>query len=197
MADDFEMDGADFDTLDALCDDMPVAPVRTRVPAAAQGRALPPTKPQPVKQVKHASAPLSAPNYALQLAYLNVLATASSFTDVMAPIQGAFFDDSYNIIYANKGTAPIRIQIFGDFVTPGGGVILTTSPDASNSNKFDVLSNTANGRVESVPMILLPGQTVYGRTLDYTNFPMTNQDIIRARIFDVSKLLTVGRLYNF
>lgn len=132
--------------------------------------------------------------YQLRLAYLSMLAQATTITEVTTPMTGDDISDEYIALYKNNTNNPVRVQVFADLATPGCGAILSTVPDKSNAGKVDVLSLTANGRVESVPVIILPTMSIWAREFNVA-FPMSGFDVLRVRVFDPAKLLSYANLY--
>lgn len=130
-----------------------------------------------------------------QILYLTLLAQNGPVTEVTQPVNGDRIDETYTELVRNNTNNPIRVQVFADFVNPGVGVLLSTSSDLSNNSKIDELSLTANGRTESVQVILLPTYSLWVRDRDPVVFPMQPNDIIRVRIFDPAKLISYANLY--
>lgn len=132
-----------------------------------------------------------------QVLYLTLLAQGGSggpITELSTPKAGSQFTNTYTELLKNNTNNPIRVQVFANLTTPGCGVVLSFANDASDSAKFDELSLTANGRTESVTVILLPTYSIYGKQFA-AGFPMVAVDIIRMRIFDPQKLINITNLY--
>lgn len=129
-----------------------------------------------------------------QVLYLQLLTQDGVVTHVTTPTNGNDIDDEYTALYKNDTNNPVRVQVFADLVTPGCGAVLSTNSDRSNSGKFDALTLTANGRVESVSVIVLPTMAVWAREFN-TAFPMSGSDVLRVRVFDPAKLISYANLY--
>lgn len=130
-----------------------------------------------------------------QILYLTLLAQQGPVSEVTTPTNGNNIESFYTPIYKNNTNNPVRVQVFADFTNPGVGVILSTSSDASDNGKVDELALTANGKTESVLVILLPTYSLWVRDRDPVFFPMQGNDIVRVRIFDPAKLVSYGNLY--
>jgi hypothetical protein len=130
-----------------------------------------------------------------QVFYLTLLAQQGPVSEVSSPVNGDNIEAYYTPLYKNVTNNPIRVQVFADFVNPGVGVVLSTSSDASDNGKVDELALTANGKTESVFVILLPTFSLWVRDRDAAFFPMQGNDIVRVRIFDPAKLVAYGNLY--
>ena len=129
--------------------------------------------------------------------FLNLLAQSSgTITEISPPINGDFVEADYKAAFTNTANNPVRVQVFADFTNPGVGAILSLTRDGSDVGKFDQLSLTANGRTESISIVLLPTYSLWVRDLDAAFFPMQGNDILRVRIFDPSKLFSYGQLFN-
>lgn len=154
-----------------------------------QSRPLPPGVPAP-------RLPSVVPDRELQLRmlYLGMLAQATTITEVTALKTGDDISDEYIALFKNDTNNPVRVQVFANLVTPGCGVLLSMSSDKSDAGMFDALSLTANGRVESVPVIVLPTMSVWAREFNVA-FPTTGSDKVRVRVFDPAKLLSYANLY--
>ena len=137
---------------------------------------------------------LTAQQREAQVLYLTLLAQDGVVTQVTTPTSGDDIDDEYTQLFKNDTNLPVRVQVFADLVTPGCGAVLSTNNDKSNSGKFDTLSLTANGRVESVSIIVLPTYSVWTREFN-TAFPMSANDALRVRVFDPAKLLSYANLF--
>ena len=102
------------------------------------------------------------------LNYLSLLCQGLDIvTEVSVPVAGDEVQDTYTELYKNNTNNPIRVQVFAELVVPGCGANLSTSNNGADSDKYDVLSLTANGRTESVGIVLLP-------TLPITNGSSTS-----------------------
>lgn len=127
--------------------------------------------------------------------YLSLLCQSDGVvTEVGQQKSGDDITDEYSELFKNNTNNPVRVQAFADLTTPGCGVILATSRDKGNQGKYDVLSLTANGRVEAVSIVVLPTFSIYGREFN-TVIPMAGVDIIRFRVFDPAKLISYSNLY--
>jgi hypothetical protein len=127
--------------------------------------------------------------------YLTLLATAGdTVTEVTSPKTGDDVQENYTELFLNNTNNPVRVQVFARLVTPGTGIFLSTDNSNGNQGLFDALSLTANGRTESVHIIVLPTFRVYMREYDPA-FPMGGQDLIRVRVFDPAKLFSYSNLY--
>lgn len=132
-----------------------------------------------------------------QVLYLTLLAQGGAggpITELSPPKAGSAFGAGYTELLKNNTNNPIRVQVFANLATPGCGVVLSFANDGSDASKFDELSLTANGRLESVTVILLPTYSIYGKQFAM-GFPMGASDIIRMRIFDPQKLINITNLY--
>lgn len=130
-----------------------------------------------------------------QILYLTLLAQNGPVTEVTQPTNGDRITSEYTELLRNNTNNPVRVQVFADLVNPGVGVLLSTSSDASNNGKIDELSLTANGRTESVFVILLPTYSLWVRDRDPAFFPMQANDVVRVRVFDPAKLISYANLY--
>lgn len=130
-----------------------------------------------------------------QILYLTLLSQSGPVTEVTQPTNGNNITSEYTELIRNNTNNPIRVQVFADFVNPGVGVLLSTSSDTSNNGKVDELSLTANGRTESVFVILLPTYSLWVRDRDPVFFPMQGNDVVRVRVFDPAKLISYANLY--
>jgi hypothetical protein len=130
-----------------------------------------------------------------QVLYLTLLSQQGPVSEVSQPVNGDNIEAYYTPLYKNNTNNPVRVQVFADFTNPGVGVVLSTSSDASDNGKVDELSLTANGKTESVFVILLPTYSLWVRDRDAAFFPMQGNDIVRVRIFDPAKLVAYGNLY--
>ena len=133
-----------------------------------------------------------------QVLYLTLLAQGGAggpVTEVTMPVNGDFIEADYKALFTNNTNNPVRVQVFADLVTPGCGAILSLTRDRSDVGKYDVLSLTANGRVESVTTIVLPTYSIWARDFDAAVFPMQVVDTLRVRVFDPAKLISYGNLY--
>lgn len=129
--------------------------------------------------------------------FLNLLAQSNgTITEISPPINGDFVEADYKAMYTNTANNPVRVQVFADFTNPGVGAILSLTRDGSDVGKFDQLSLTANGRTESINVVLLPTYSLWVRDLDAAFFPMQGNDILRVRVFDPAKLFSYGQLFN-
>lgn len=129
--------------------------------------------------------------------FLNLLAqSAGTITEISPPINGDFVDADYKAMYTNTANNPVRIQVFADFTNPGVGAVLSLTRDGSDVGKFDQLALAANGRTESINVVLLPTYSLWVRDLDPKFFPMQGNDILRVRVFDPAKLFSYGQLFN-
>ena len=126
--------------------------------------------------------------------YLTLLAQDGVVTSVLSPASGDDISDEYYALFRNDTNNPVRVQVFADLVTPGCGALLSMTSDKSDAGKFDALSLTANGRVESVSVIVLPTRSVWAREFN-TAFPMGSSDKLRVRVFDPALLLSSANLY--
>lgn len=158
-----------------------------------------PSQPRPLDPLTPTLAPrqpVAVPDRELQLRmlYLGMLAQATTITEVTTPMTGDDISDEYVSLYKNNTNNPVRVQVFADLATPGCGAILSTTPDKSNAGKVDVLALVANGRVESVSLIVLPTMSVWAREFNVA-FPMSGFDVLRVRVFDPAKLLSYSNLY--
>lgn len=130
--------------------------------------------------------------------YLTLLCQGGSggpVTEVSAPINGDFIENDYKALFTNTTNNPIRVQVFAEFVTPGCGAILSLSRSLSDVDKYDVLSLTANGRTESVTLILIPTYSIWVRDFNAAAFPMGATDILRIRVFDPMKMISYLQMY--
>lgn len=130
-----------------------------------------------------------------QILYLTLLAQNGPVSEVTQPISGNQISAIYSELFRNNTNNPVRLQVFADFVNPGVGVILSTSSDSSDNGKIDELALIANGRTESVSIIILPTYSLWLRDRDATFFPMQANDVVRVRVFDPAKLVSYGNLY--
>ena len=132
----------------------------------------------------------------LQILYLSLLAQSGNLvTEVTSPINGDQIGEAYSPIFTNTSNVPIRVQAFADFTNPGVGVVLSTTRDQSDVGKVDEMSLTANGRVETVGVILMPTYSLWVRDRDPNFFPMQTNDIVRVRVFDPSKMISYSNLF--
>lgn len=141
---------------------------------------------------------IAAERRSAQVLYLTLLAQGGSggpITEMLTPVSGDFIEEDYKELFRNNTDNPVRLQVLGEFVTPGCGAHLSLTRDRSDVGKFDVLSLTANGRTESVTVIVPPTMAVWARDFDAVNFPMQDVDTLRVRVFDPMKLLSFGNLY--
>jgi hypothetical protein len=130
-----------------------------------------------------------------QILYLTLLAQNGPVTEVTQPTTGNDITAVYTELFRNNTNNPVRLQVFADFVNPGVGVILSTSADVSDNGKVDELALIANGRTESVQIIVLPTYSLWVKDRDPTFFPMQQTDVVRVRVFDPAKLVSYGNLY--
>lgn len=129
--------------------------------------------------------------------FLSLLSQSNgTITEISPPINGDFVEADYKAMFTNTANNPVRVQVFADFTNPGVGAILSLTRDGSDVGKFDQLSLTANGRTESINIVLLPTYSLWVRDLDATFFPMQGNDILRVRVFDPAKLFSYGQLFN-
>lgn len=169
---------------DDYCDDDTSIPFVSGRPSVAPAR----QQPKPVVASKVAQR-------AGVLNYLSLLCQGLDIvTEVSVPVAGDEVQDTYTELYKNNTNNPIRVQVFAELVVPGCGANLSTSNNGADSDKYDVLSLTANGRTESVGIVLLPTMSIWMRNFN-TAIPMTAADILRVRIFDPMKLLSYAALY--
>lgn len=134
--------------------------------------------------------------YFENMQYLSLLAqSAQIVTEITPPITGANIEAIYTPLYTNNTNGAVRVQVFADFVNPGVGVVLSLTQDASDIGKVDELALVANGKTESVSVMLMPTFTLWMRDRDATFFPMLANDVIRVRLFDPAKLLAYDKLY--
>jgi hypothetical protein len=128
--------------------------------------------------------------------YLSLLAQSNGIvTEVTPPVNGDGIESYYTKLFTNDTNGAVRLQVFADFVNPGVGVVLSLTADASDVGKVDELSLTANGKVESISVIVLPTFSLFVRDRDAAFFPMQANDVIRVRVFDPAKLLSYSNLY--
>lgn len=133
----------------------------------------------------------------VQALFLNLITqSAGIVTEISPPINGDFVEGDYKPLFTNTVSNPVRVQVFGDFTNPGAGAVLSLTRDGSDVGKVDQLSLTANGRTESVSVVLLPTYSIWVRDLDPTFFPMQGNDVLRVRVFDPAKLLSYGQMFN-
>jgi len=134
-----------------------------------------------------------------QILYLQLLAQSNGIvTEVSAPITGdviALQKGRYLEVYNNKTNNPIRVQVFADIISPGAGIVLSTSASQGDGDKVDQLVLTANGHTESISVILMGNSRLYGRDFDNANFPLALQDAVRIRIFDPARLLSYVKMF--
>lgn len=130
-----------------------------------------------------------------QVFYLTLLCQNGPVTEVTSPVVGTLIEDEYVELYKNNTNNPVRVQAFADLITPGCGAILSLTRDKGDQGKVDVLALVANGRTESVQVILMPTTSLWVRNFRFTAFPMTVDDTIRVRVFDPMKLLSFNTLY--
>lgn len=174
-----------------------------RPPAQLQNRTVAPKSapvPQQTQQVLDAIRRRDADyeRRSAQVLYLTLLSQGGAggpVTEVTQPYNGDFIEADYKRLFTNNTNNPVRAQVFAEFTTPGAGVNLSLTADRSDVGKFDVLALTANGRTESVTVIVPPTTSIWARDLDPVNFPMQDVDVLRIRIFDPMKLLSFGNLY--
>lgn len=130
-----------------------------------------------------------------EVLYLQLLAQSLDIiTEVSTPVGGDTITDTYKSIFHNNTNSPVRVQVFADLTTPGCGADLSLTPNGGNSDKYDVLSLTANGRTEAVGIILMPTMRIYAKNFQPL-IPMVAVDVLRVRIFDPMKLLSYANLY--
>jgi hypothetical protein len=174
---------------------------RSSFPAPTRQVVLTPGAPQLTPQMLAAQAQAQAQADAdrmrqAQVLYLTLLAQGGGpVTEVTAPINGDFIENDYKPIFVNNTSNPVRVQVFADLVSPGCGAFLSFTRDLSDVGKFDTLSLTANGRVESVTAIILPTYSVWARDFNAQFFPMQAVDVLRVRVFDPMKLISYAQLY--
>lgn len=134
--------------------------------------------------------------YFESMQYLSLLAqSANIVTEITPPTTGDNIEAIYTPLFTNNTNGAVRLQVFADFVNPGVGVMLSLTRDASDVGKVDELSLTANGKTESISILLMPTFSLWARDRDATFFPMQANDVIRVRIFDPAKLLAYDNLY--
>ncbi len=159
---------------------------------------LPDNRPVPVprnQQEAVAQAVAAERTRQAQVLYLSLLCQSTGVvTEVTSPKNGDDISDEYVELFMNNTNNPVRVQVFADLVTPGCGVFLSTTRDKSEQGKYDVLNLTANGRTESVSIIVLPTYAIFGRDFNAA-IPMQGVDVIRFRIFDPAKLISYSTLY--
>lgn len=127
--------------------------------------------------------------------YLSLLIQAKDvFTEMESPKQGSDFTDDYSELFVNNTNNFVRVQVFADFITPGTGIVVALKPDRSDVGKVDVLALTANGKTESVSVILPANSKLYAKNMDSV-FPLAAGDTIRVRLFDPTKLLSANKLF--
>ena len=129
--------------------------------------------------------------------YLSLLCQSGGVvTEVTMPITGNQITNEYTAIFKNTTNNPVRVQAFADLVTPGCGAILSLTSDKGDQGKFDALALVANGRTESVSVIVLPGFAVWARNFNNAFFPMLVTDTLRMRVFDPMKLISYANLFR-
>lgn len=179
------------------CYKSPDSPERVRSGAVSPRSAPVPQQTQQVLEAIH-QRDLAAQQREAQVLYLTLLSQGGAggpVTEVTQPYNGDFIEANYKKLYENNTNNPIRLQVFAEFTTPGCGVNLSLTADRSDVGKFDVLSLTANGRTESVTVIVPPTRAIWARDFDPVNFPMQDVDVLRVRVFDPMKLISFGNLY--
>jgi len=159
---------------------------------AARTPATTPGAPAPSTQVVYSPTLLTELRRAYNLQYISMIAQSDVVTDVGAPFacDAIGTTDRYLPLIVNETDNPIRMQVVAEFTTPGATVKLAYASDSSDRAKIDVLGLTANGRVLSVPIILGGGETLFVNTAD-SSFPLAADDVLRVRIFDAARLLSV------
>lgn len=186
------MSNKDYDfEFDGYCEDEPrAAPMQAR--PVLQGKPGIPVHAPPGQTPKP---PPGINAQQLGVLYMQLLCQSLDvITEVSTPITGDSIEDHYTAIYVNNTNNPIRVQVFADLVTPGCGALLSTSPNDGDSDKYDALTLTANGRTESVGIILMPTMKIYAKNFQPL-IPMAAIDVIRVRVFDPMKLMSFARLY--
>lgn len=143
-----------------------------------------------------ATAAVKKARYFENMQYLSLLAqSAAIVTEITPPINGNAITPDYRPLFTNNTNGAVRVQVFADFVNPGVGVVLSLTQDASDIGKVDELSLTANGKTESISVMLMPTFSLFTRDRDATFFPMQANDVVRVRVFDPAKLLAYDNLY--
>lgn len=134
--------------------------------------------------------------YFENMQYLSLLAqSAGVATEITPPITGDNIEALYLPVFTNNTNGAVRVQVFADFVNPGVGVVLSLTQDASDVGKVDELALIANGKTESVSVILMPTFSLFMRDRDAQFFPMQATDVVRVRVFDPAKLLAYDNMY--
>ncbi len=159
-------------------------------------RPLPPPAANAPPEVKASFALSEERERQKRVLYLQLLCQGGGpVTEVIGPIIGTALNDEYTSIFKNSTNNPVRVQVFADLTTPGCGARIALSPEKGDQGRVDQLVLAANGRTESVQMILLPTMSVWARQFNNAAFPMVAVDMLRVRIFDPIKLLSFSELY--
>lgn len=131
-----------------------------------------------------------------QLFYLQLLTcSGNAANDVVAAIDGTQIKTTYTELYMNNTSNPVRVQVFVSLITAGGGIKLSLTSDGADLNFLDELALVANGKSESIQIVLPSNTKLYAKSYDPTNFPLVAGDKIRVRQFDPARLLSFGGLY--
>lgn len=165
--------------------------------AASGGRILTPEEQLKAAKAREAArvAGLKA-RYFENMQYLSLLAQSITITtEVTSPTSGDDVEAYYKPIFTNTTNGAVRVQVFADFVNPGVGCTLSLTQDASDVGKVDELALVANGKTESIGVILMPTFSLWIRDRDAAFFPMQATDTVRVRVFDPAKLLAYDNLY--
>ena len=133
---------------------------------------------------------LAAQEKSYALGYLSMVAQSDGITNALPPFYGDVIGASskYFPLVSNKTDNPIRVELLAELTNPGVGFKFAFSRDSSDVGKIDVLALIANGRVQSVPIILGGGQTLWVASHD-TTFTLQDDDVLRIRVFDPAQLL--------
>lgn len=128
----------------------------------------------------------ASPTAAIERLLWLVMMTSANppVTELMPPKNGLYWgaNMAYQKLFSNDTPREIRVQVFCEFGVPGEGVKLALNSNSNDTGKVDELAATANGKSESVGIILRSGETLWAAP--YGGVPMTAGTVVRARVFD-------------
>lgn len=90
--------------------------------------------------------------------------------------------DLFVSLYKNNKPWPVSCRVQATFATPGVKVDLSLT--GTVEGRVDQLANAADGKSESVQILLLPEQTLWINTAE-TGIALTSSDIFRTRVTDI------------
>lgn len=128
-----------------------------------------------------------------ELRVMNALGPAVTGTESVFSGADIGLVDNYKVLFENRRTYPVAIEVQATFTVPGQAVKIAYSPDKSDVGVIEILSN--NGKTISRKIVVGPGQKIYINTNDASfNLSTPGLDGIAPsfRVLSYDRLRTEG-----